>query len=290
MSDEIKTIRYFNKNIRDDIKLVRTITRNKNYSFFHSILTCTVSDYVTFSTDKKNKLVEKYITSLRNSFHDNLTSFYNYILEKSVKPEFSSKILKKSSYIELYHIICSLVKIKDLDTSKPEIKIILQSGKDIINKTKIQKEKKDYFYGKFKDLITSVWEVSKNNDIIIDNNTIKEVSKNLYRNIYCIDYYNDERIVFSSNTKYSKTILIVKINDNYEPVGILKQGNIVKRDLFSSDPQVEKILKILRDSVHSESQITEIDSESCSHIKSHSENVVPEKDFFSPSFIKPSFE
>jgi hypothetical protein len=288
MSDEIKTIRYFNKNIRNDIKLVRTITENKK-SFFHSILTCTVSNYVTFSTDKKNRLVEKYIVSLGNNFQTNLSSFYNYILEKSIKPDFANKILKKSSYLELYHIICSLVKIKDLHISNPEIKIILQTGKDIINKTKIQDEKKEYFYGKFKHLITSIWEVSKINGTIIDENTIKEVSKNLSRNIYCIDYYNDERIVFSSNTKYSKTILIVKINDIYEPVGIVGEGNIIKRDFFVSEPQLQKILKILTDSVNSESQISEIDSESHSHIKSHSENAVPEKDFYS-SFIKASFE
>jgi hypothetical protein len=197
--------------------------------------------------------------------------------------------LKKYSYIELYHIICSLVKIKDLDISNPEIKIILQRGKDIINKTKIQKEKKDYFYGKFKDLITTIWEISKINDIIIDDNTIQEVSKNLCRNIYCIDYYNDERIVFSSNTKYSKTILILKINNNYEPVGIVKEGNIIKRDLFVSDPHLKKILKILTDSGYSEyNGMDSPDTQSCIQ-SSCSEHCFPEKDF-SPSDIKPSFE
>jgi hypothetical protein len=272
-----KTIRYYNKNINDSIKLVRTCSGNEK-SFFHSILTCTMSNYVTFSENKRNKLVEKYITSIKKSFQEELMCFYNYILKKDVKPDFADKIIKKSSYIDLYSMICNLVKINSIPS---EIEDIVRSAKEIIYTTKLPQDKKEYFFKKFQYMITTISEYI-NKDISINDKTVNQVSKNLNRNIYCIDYHNEERIVISSDTNFSKTILVLKINNNYEAIGIVKEDNIIKRDFQASDKDVKKILNILNNSDYSTTSQSDRE-EKFEHSSSEQESELA-------SFVRHSFE
>jgi len=298
-----KTIRYYNKNINNSIKLVRTCSGTEN-SFFHSILTSTVSNYVTFLENKKNKLVEKYIDSLKKAFKDELKAFYDYILKKEDKPSFADKIIKKSSYTELYHIICSLVKIEKLG-SDMNSKAILKNGKEIIYKTNLPEDDKKYFYKKFQDMITTISNSVQTN-ITINEKLVSTISKNLNRNVYCIDYYNDERFVFSSENNYPKTIFLLKIKNNYEAIGLVKENNIIKRDLQSTDKDVKKILKILnnKDSTTlsdtaSSSKEEKFEKEEDENEEHDNEDENEEQDNedenedhqkILPSFVKPSFE
>lgn len=256
MSQQIKTTRYYNKHIRNkDIKLVRTVI-NKEKSFFYSILTCTISNFINFSNEKKKSFVEKFIKSFVGDFKDNVIKFYDYVDNKKIYGSsfFIEEIINKPSYRELYSMICKLIKLKGVF----DLERMLKDGKDILSKTNLEHSQKEYFYKKYSNMLNSIYKYTKN-DIIINDQIINEISKNLNRNIYCLDYYNEERIIFSSETQFPKTILILKIKDNYEPLGIVDENSIIRRDIYQYDDILKNILDILQEeNLKSESSVSSI--------------------------------
>jgi hypothetical protein len=251
---ETKTTRYYNKHILSkDIKIVRTIVP-KEKSIFYSLLTCTISNFINFSEQKKKSYVENFIKSFIGDFKDNVIKFYNYIEKKEIEglDFFTDKIIKKPSYIELYSMICKLIKLQDVF----DLHIMLENAYTILNKTNLDESRKNYFYKKYSTMLNTIYNYTKN-DIVINEQIIVQISKNLNRNIYCIDYYNDERIVFSSDTDYAKSIIILKIKDNFEPLGIVDEESVIKREFYNNHKVFKNILNILlQENLESESILT----------------------------------
>lgn len=252
--------------------LVRTGTiNNDSSSLLHSVLLAYSKDY--FYMDNKNRI--KFLNKLKlnifnkqtfdknnfekfkNKFFKVFEVFYNYMITKEeIKEE---KIVNNIVKHELHDIICELIPIEDFknisfikkdDQTFFEIESYL-NNLDILNY--IEKEKSIFIKKNIKEIVNNViLEIEKeeyNNylDRIfkqIDIDVINQISKCLKINIYFIDYKTRLPFLFDSKQtfKNNKSVIILKLENNYENIGLLLEENKVQREFkLDKDEIIKKI-------------------------------------------------
>ena len=252
--------------------LVRTGTINTDgSSLLHSILLSYSKDY--FYMDNKNRI--KFLNKLKvnifnkekfdknnfekfkNKFFKVFEKFYNYInMKEEIKEE---KIVNNIITHELHDIICELIPLEDFknislvkkeDQTFFEIESYL-NNLDILNY--IDKEKSNFIKKNIKEIVNNVIvEIEKeeyNNYLCtifkdIDIDVIDQISKCLKINIYFIDYKT--RVPFLFDTKQSfknnKSVIILKLENSYENIGLLLEENKVQREFkLEKDEIIKKI-------------------------------------------------
>lgn len=252
--------------------LVRTgVINNDNSSLLHSILLSYSKDY--FYMDNKNRVKilnklkinifdkEKFdvdnFLNFKNRFFEVFEIFYNHITNnEEIKDKNIEKIVKNICNNELHDIICELIPLEDFKNislvKDEKIFFNVEPFLDNLDILKyIEKEKSEYIKKNIKQIINNVIiEIEKDeykiylDNILKDTDSINKISKCLKLNIYFIDYKTRLPFLFSSNQSFknNKSIIVLKLENTYENIGLLLEENKVQREFkLEKDEIIKKI-------------------------------------------------
>lgn len=257
---------YFNLSKEQKIKFFdnfkKTIFTKKNWKntkkeyiyFVETFCEAYSSIYKNIKRFNSEKDKDKYKNIL-----DNIKSKVSY-------KTFKNTILKN---IELYDLIFELIGFDKLrknilkDSSLKDYSIL--SYKNNINKNiieyldslellkKTEFKRSEFIKNAILKLFNEVLDLTENiafkiylnkiDKIVCNKENINILSERLKRNIYFIDSYTRMPYLYDKSQifKNDKSIIIIKIKDNFEIIGKLYKQNKIKRDFESDDLLIKKI-------------------------------------------------
>jgi len=209
---------------------------------------------------QKKKLIENDIALkilLKDEIINILSRFYGYIIDNKKDIDIYRLFIKDND-IEIFKIITELyIKknlIKDVEqyfeknNNFSNILDFLKNNFENILKgyPQIPLNKKNYCTSKLETIIkisiNYIEENSLNNNldsenILIDEQYIKNVMENVNRNIYIIEGKSKlpYKVLNEKFLKYNKSLILLKINNHYETVGIQNEENTILRDFNNND-------------------------------------------------------
>ena len=204
-SKVLETLNYaYNKNEITDKKIkkiIKNISKNPIYELLPDILPFDIVNNINiFNTKKDGK--------------DNLFVLYKDSINEEIK-----------FYLNSLEILNHVKDKNKVEFIKKNIKIIINT---------ILEETKNYEYNNYYNEVT--------NDVNVNIDLINTLIKNLKLDIYFVDYKNKLPFKYDKDQIYKnkKSILVLKIEDNYEIIGLLLSDNKVQREFSSTHFLIEK--------------------------------------------------
>ena len=263
-----------------DNYLVRTGIIKENNSFIHSIMTAYSKEYFYMDIKGKQQLSEKFIENIyklkefkreENNFEkykSKLLEFVNniYNLKEELSDKKLKKIYKHISKNPVYNLLFEIISYDDIvkmfsisdNNIFDKYKVVINHEiKNYLESLEVLKHIKDKTKCEFikKNIITIINLILDEIEIYIFINYKKElmddinvkivniISNKLKTDIYFIDSKNRLPYIYNTSQIYKNknAIIVLKIENTYETIGLLLDDNKVKRTFDTNHFLIKKI-------------------------------------------------
>jgi len=205
------------------------LVKNKIYNVFSSIYS-----FISLKKDfeLETKLNKKIITKIKNNkLYDLFEELLPFDKIKDIlkKDESNLKIYIKNIKVEIEHYLNTFNILSHVESKKSEF--IKQNILNIVS-TIMDEVLNFYYCSYFKNI--------SNN---LDYETVKLISERLKINIYSIDSKTKLPFLIDQykNFEHNQSIVIVKIENNFESIGLLLKRNRIQRIFDSNHTLIKKI-------------------------------------------------
>lgn len=256
---DIKNKSNFLEKVKNNIFTKNKFYKNKdNYSSFKNIVIDYFCEINNFFTENKNNSIEdsklrKIIKNIKihevSEFMFELISFddlKDILITEQIDDQYEN--YKDNVVNNLNNFLNSLEILKKIDTTKSDyiknniVKIILEVVENV----------DDIVYNQYyKNVLNE-----------IDTNVINIIMNYFKINIYFID--SETRLPFSfeeQNYKNKKSIILLKIENNFESLGLLLDQDRVQREFIKDDKLIRKIRIVLKSSIKEEKDEEKVEDE-----------------------------